>query len=181
MLLLVGAALMIRTVQHLVAVDPGFDPDRVLTARVSIPRSAADPPSDGPAPLVVSARTLLDRVRALPGVTSASLVSDPPLSGLDSAVFYTAEGQGATNAQTMPRAYVHRALPDFFTTMGIPILQGRTFLDSELTPTSACRHRQRASRDAFLAGTGSDRQTHQAWPARVDEPVADHRRRRHAK
>ena len=135
-LLLVGAALMIRTVQHLVAVDPGFDPDRVLTARVSIPRRAADQPSDGPGPLVVSARMLLDRVRALPGVTNASLVSDPPLSGLDSAVFYTAEGQGVTNAQTMPRAYVHRALPDFFATMGIPILQGRTFLDSELTPTS---------------------------------------------
>ena len=135
-LLLVGAALMIRTVQHLVAVDPGFDPDRVLAARVSIPRRAADQPSDGPGPLVVSARMLLDRVRALPGVTNASLVSDPPLSGLDSAVFYTAEGQGVTNAQTMPRAYVHRALPDFFTTMGIPILQGRTFLDSELTPTS---------------------------------------------
>ena len=51
-------------------------------------------------------------------------------------MFYTAEGQGVTNAQTMPRVYVHRALPDFFTTMGIPILQGRTFLDSELTPTS---------------------------------------------
>ena len=134
--LLVGAALMIRTVQHLVAVDPGFDPDRVLTARVSIPRRAADQSSDGPGPLVVSARTLLDRVGALPGVTNASLVSDPPLSGLDSAVFYTAEGQGVTNAQTMPRAYVHRALPDFFTTMGIPILHGRTFLDSELTATS---------------------------------------------
>jgi predicted permease len=135
-LLLVGAALMIRTVQHLVAVDPGFDRDRVLTARVSIPRRAAEQPSDGPGPLVVSARTLLDRVRALPGVTNASLVSDPPLSGLDSAVFYTAEGQGVTNAQTMPRAYVHRALPDFFTTMGIPIRQGRTFLDAELMPTS---------------------------------------------
>jgi len=136
-LLLIGAALMIRTVQQLVAVDPGFDPDRVLTARVSIPRSGPDPSATGPAPLVVSARTLLDRVRALPGVTGASLVSDPPLSGLDSAVFYTAEGQGVSNAQTMPRAYVHRALPDFFTTMGIPMLYGRTFLDSDLAPTSA--------------------------------------------
>jgi predicted permease len=135
-LLLVGAALMIRTVQHLVAVDPGFNPDRVLTARVSIPRRAADASSAGPAPFVVSARTLLDRVRALPGVANASLVSDPPLAGLDSAVFYSAEGQGETNAQTMPRAYVHRAMPDFFATMGIPIRHGRTFLDTELTPTS---------------------------------------------
>jgi len=135
-LLLVGATLMIRTVQHLVAIDPGFSPDQVLTARVSIPRGAPDPASDGPAPLIVGARTLLERVRALPGVASASLVSDPPLSGLDSAVFFSAEGQGVVNAQTIPRAYVHRALPDFFTTMGIPLRAGRTFLESELRPNS---------------------------------------------
>ena len=134
--LLVGAALMIRTVQHLLAVDPGFDPDRVLTARVSIPREPADPASTDPAPLVVGARLLLDRVRVLPGVRSASLVSDPPLSGLASAVFYSAEGQGVTTAQTVPRAYVHRALPDFFATMGIPFVHGRTFLEPELTAES---------------------------------------------
>ena len=135
-LLLVGAGLMIRTVQHLVAIDPGFNPDRVLTARVSIPRQATAALSDGPAPLVVAARTLLDRVRALPGVAGASLASDPPLSGLDSAVFYSAEGQGVTGAQTMPRAYVHRVMPDFFATIGIPLKNGRTFLESELTPAS---------------------------------------------
>ena len=135
-LLLIGAGLMIRTVQHLVAIDPGFNPDRVLTARVSIPRQATSAPSDAPAPLVVAARTLLDRVRALPGVTGASLASDPPLSGLDSAVFYSAEGQQATDARTMPRAYVHRVMPDFFATIGIPLRRGRTFLDSELTPAS---------------------------------------------
>ena len=64
---------------------------------------------------------LLERVRALPGVTAASLVSDPPLSGLSSAVFYTAEGQPAMNAQQRPRAYVHRASPDFFATLQIPV------------------------------------------------------------
>ena len=78
------------------AIDPGFNPDRVLTVRVSIPRQATAAESDASAPLVVGARTLLDRVRALPGVAAASLVSDPPLSGLSSAVFYSAEGQAAT-------------------------------------------------------------------------------------
>ena len=135
-LLLIGAGLMIRTVQHLVAIDPGFNPDRVLTARVSIPRQAAIAASDTPAPFVVAARTLLDRVRALPGVAAASLASDPPLSGLESAIFYSAEGQGATNAQTMPRAYFHRVTPDFFSTLGISLRNGRTFLESELRPDS---------------------------------------------
>jgi predicted permease len=134
--LLVGAGLMIRTVQHLVAIDPGFNPDRVLTVRVSIPRQETSAAAEGPPPLVVAARTLLDRVRALPGVASASLASDPPLAGLDSAVFYAAEGQAATGAQTMPRAYVHRVTPDFFTTIGIPLRSGRVFLESELSPAS---------------------------------------------
>jgi putative ABC transport system permease protein len=135
-LLLVGAGLMIRTVQHLVSIDPGFDPNGVLAARVSIPRQAAAAPSDTPAPLVVGARALLDRVRALPGVTAASLASDPPLSGLNSAVFYTAEGQEAVDARTMPRAYVHRVTPDFFSTLRIPLQHGRTFTESELTPAA---------------------------------------------
>jgi putative ABC transport system permease protein len=135
-LLLVGAGLMIRTVQHIVAIDPGFNPDRVLVARVSIPRQETAVPSDPPAPLVVAARTLLERVRALPGVSAASLASDPPLSGLDSAVFYSTEGDDSTDAQTRPRAYVHRVAPEFFTTIGIPLRSGRTFLESELRPAS---------------------------------------------
>jgi predicted permease len=134
--LLVGAGLMIRTVQHLIAIDPGFNPDRLLVARVSIPRQASNGSAEGPAPLVVAARSLLDRVRALPGVSAASLASDPPLSGLDSAVFYSAEGDAATDAQTRPRAYVHRVAPEFFATTGIPFRSGRTFLESEMTPRS---------------------------------------------
>jgi len=131
--LLVGAGLMIRTVQHLDAIDPGFNPSQVLSARVSIPRVETNG-SETPAPLAVPARVLLERVRALPGVTAASLVSDPPLSGLSSAVFYTAEGQPATNAQLQPRAYVHRASPDFFATLQIPVKSGRTFVEQEQHP-----------------------------------------------
>jgi putative ABC transport system permease protein len=51
-------------------------------------------------------------------------------------VFYVAEGQPASDAQTMPRAYVHRVMPDFFAIMGIPLRSGRAFLESELTPAS---------------------------------------------
>jgi putative ABC transport system permease protein len=135
--LLVGAGLMIRSVQKLTALDPGFDPESVLTLRVSIPRAAAPPSADSAnaaPPLVVSARTLLERARAIPGVMAASLASDPPLSGLDSAIFYTAEGQPPMTAQNRPRAYVHRITPEFFSTMRIPIRQGRTFAETESSP-----------------------------------------------
>src|SRR2546430_9505551 len=76
--LLVGAGLMIRSVQKLSALNPGFDPDSVLSLRISIPRGAAPPASDPAGAgqqgrLVASARTILERVRSLPGVSSASI------------------------------------------------------------------------------------------------------------
>jgi predicted permease len=129
--LLVGAGLMMRTVQQLAAIDPGFNPSNVLTARISIPRVESTANADTPGPLAVSATVLLERVRALPGVSAASLVSDPPLSGLSSAVFYAAEGQPAMNAQLLPRSYVHRATPDLFATLQISLRDGRTFLERE--------------------------------------------------
>jgi predicted permease len=81
----------------------------------------------------MSGRDLIDRVSAVPGVTSVSLTTDVPLTGAGSAAFYSAEGDQTSDAQTMPRAFVHRVSPDFFGTMGMPLLAGRTFLESERT------------------------------------------------
>jgi predicted permease len=95
---------------------------------------AGQPPV--PATYVLSGRELLERVRAVPGVVSASLVSDAPLVGISTAVFYTAEGDTTTDAQSAPRAYVHRISPTFFETMRIPVTAGRIFTDADATPTS---------------------------------------------
>ena len=149
--LLIGAGLMIRSVRNLLTLDPGFNPASVLTLRVNIPRAtapaAAAPPAPSaqtgtpatppaPPPLVVQARSLAERVRAVPGVVAATLSNDLPLDGSAGAVFYTAEGQPAVNAQNSPRAYLHAVSPDFFATLGIPLPQGRTFTENELTPQS---------------------------------------------
>ena len=163
--LLAGAGLMIRSVRNLSAVNPGFDERSVLSLRISIPRAVppgaaatrdaapapapapaqgvASRPSSAPAataveppPLVASARVILERVRAVPGVAAASLASDIPLTDGSSAVFFTAEGQPPVTAQTVPRGYVHRVTPEFFETMRIPFEAGRTFLESEMTQAS---------------------------------------------
>lgn len=136
--LLVGAGLLIRSVQKLAALDLGYDASNVLALDISIPRAAtpASAVAWTPAPLSVSPRVLLERVRALPGVTAASLASDVPLSGSSMAVFYAAEGDTTTDAQTRPRAYVHRVTPDFFATLRISMLAGRTFLEREETADS---------------------------------------------
>jgi predicted permease len=141
--LLVGAGLMIRSVRNLAALNPGFDPQSLLTLHVSIPRTSVPPaaPAAGaqaaPAPRpVVEGRVLLDRLRAIPGVAAATLANGLPLDGDGGASFYAAEGQPAVNAQNMPRIYVHLVTPDFFSTLRIPLVSGRTFTDPEISPTS---------------------------------------------
>jgi putative ABC transport system permease protein len=142
--LFIGAGLMIRSGQKLASIDPGFDASGLLVVNMSmsrLPGPPAPPPVAGqpappPPPFVMSTAELLDRVRAVPGVVSVGLGSDLPLDGNTSAVFYTAEGDSTTDAQVVPRAYVHRVSPGFFDTLKVPVTSGRRFEDSDATPES---------------------------------------------
>ena len=142
--LFIGAGLMIRSGQKLAAIDPGFDVNGVLVVNVSSPRQPAPPapppapgtPAPPPPPFLLPGRELLARVLAVPGVASAALTSDVPLSGGGSAAFYMAEGDTTTDAQTVPRAFWHRVSPRFFETMRLPLTSGRAFADTDLTPDS---------------------------------------------
>jgi predicted permease len=138
--LLIGAGLMIRSLQKLTAIDPGYVATNVLTLSVSVPRqpapSTAVPPAPGqpappPPPFVASMTDMLERVQAVPGVTAVGLASDLPLGGSSSAVFYSAEGDTTADAQTVPRAYVHRVSPEFFKALEIPVLKGRSFTSAD--------------------------------------------------
>jgi putative ABC transport system permease protein len=134
LVLLAGAGLLVESLRRLTAIKPGFNPDRLVGLMVGLPRM------DGPAAAAgdsnpaagVTGREVLARVRALPGIESAAIASDMPLGGDSSAVFYAAEGQPVTDAQSRPRAYVHRVTPTYFATTGITIESGRTFLEEEL-------------------------------------------------
>jgi predicted permease len=79
----------------------------------------------------------MDRVAAVPGVSSVAMSSDAPLTGASSAVFYAAEGDSTSGANRAPRAYIHRVSPGFFSTLDIPFRDGRTFTDGELSPSSS--------------------------------------------
>jgi predicted permease len=146
--LLVGAGLMIRTVRNLSAVEPGFDATGILTLNITVPRLPAPPaPSvaaapgapatpPGPPAFMATAADLVDRVKGVPGVTDVSLVTDVPLGGGGSAIFYGAEGDTTTGAQTAPRAYVHLITPEFFQTLRVPFRAGRTFELLEISGAS---------------------------------------------
>jgi putative ABC transport system permease protein len=141
MLLLVGAGLLIRSLQQVIGIRLGYDPSHLLTMRVSLPRLAPTASSDTDLltqpdiQAVVSARELLRRVADIPAVEAAALGSDVPLTG-SSAIFYAAEGQAPMTAQNMPRAYYHLVTPDFFRALRIPFIAGRTFTEVELQGNS---------------------------------------------
>ena len=157
-MLLVGAGLLIRSIRNVAAVDPGFDSDSVLTLHASIPSlptSSAGPSEEMPRPprRVVESRVLLDRIRVLPGVVNVGLGNDAPLDGVGgTASFYTAEGQSPVTAENTPRAFVHRVSPDFFDTLGIQMLRGRTFSATEATVPSSAVIVSEGVADRFWSG-----------------------------
>ena len=135
--LLVGASLMIQSVRRMAAIDPGFAPESLLIVHVSVPR-APRATADGQPPLpalpVATGRELLEGIGSVAGVVAVGLGNDVPLDGNAGAGFYSVEGHGPFTAQDRPRAWVHRVSPGFFDALRIPLVAGRTFLDSELIP-----------------------------------------------
>jgi predicted permease len=130
--LLVGAALLGRSFAALLDFDPGFKTEGVLAINIQLPLPPSGAPS-APAPPAGSGSALpmLERLRGLPGVRSASLTSSVPLDGA-SAIFYSAEGMQPVDATNRPRAYVHRVTPGHFDTLGMRIIDGRDFAPTEL-------------------------------------------------
>jgi predicted permease len=129
LVLVIAAGLMIRSFGRLTSLNPGFDPQGMLTLSVGLPPLVAG--AEGPP---VTASLILERVRAIPGVQAAAATSALPLSGDASAIFYTAEGQPPVTSQNMPRAYIHWITRDYFKALGTPLLAGRLFHEGELQP-----------------------------------------------
>ncbi|HXM13860.1 MAG TPA: ABC transporter permease [Candidatus Eremiobacteraceae bacterium] len=122
-LLLIGAGLMVRSLINLQRVDAGFRPENVLTVQMSLDFSKymSDPS------MLNFSDSLLEKVRAMPQVTSAAMSGEFPLD--KSPAFnneFLIEGRQA-NPNDKPTAEFNAVTPDYFRTLGIPILSGREF------------------------------------------------------
>jgi predicted permease len=109
------------------AIEPGFEPDHVLTARVAPPAGRYG----GEAELRTFASRLLERLRALPGVEHAALTSNIPFGGDYSDSVILAEGYRMAPGESLISPYRISAAPGYFEAMGIRAIAGRLFTDGD--------------------------------------------------
>jgi predicted permease len=123
-LLVVGAGLLIRSFARLTAVDPGFHAKGTLALQVILPESKYPEKAKRWA----FASSVLERLRALPGVTAAGVVSNVPLSGDENIEGLVFEGRPRPRStDDTPLADFRQASPGYFEAMGIPKVRGRLF------------------------------------------------------
>jgi putative ABC transport system permease protein len=127
LVLLVSAGLLMRSFVSLIKTDPGFSPDQILTMRVSLPAAKykEDPQK------VAFYSDLVNRVNTLPGVESTAIINYLPLGGGNSSDSFLIEGtpEPPPGQDFMGRYRV--CSPGYFETLGIPILQGRSFTEQD--------------------------------------------------
>jgi len=151
-LLLIGSGLMMRSFIRLQQVSLGFDPEHMLTTELTLPR-----PRYKQDHLVISFITsLTDRVKAMPGVQDAAIVTTVPLGGQVPIMDFIIEGRPPLPAGQINDAQWQIVSPSYFRTMGIRILNGRAF-------------EERDSFDATRVIIISDSMAQRYWPG--EDPV----------
>jgi putative ABC transport system permease protein len=134
LVLLVGAGLLVRSFQHLLKVDPGFQTEHLLTMRVALPQ-ARYPNGAAPSDFF---KKLINNVKALPGVEAAGTVTRLPLSGTYSSGTIRLEDTSVPNAlldrsSNLPHIETDYrwVTPGYFEAMKVPVIKGRLFTDAD--------------------------------------------------
>jgi macrolide transport system ATP-binding/permease protein len=126
LVLLVAAGLVVRTLQHVQVVGPGFNTEHAVTMSVDLSLQGYDQERGQQ-----FYTQTLDRVREIPGVRMAGLASYLPLSLNMNTTNIHIEGRPEEKGSEMPEAMYFNASPDFFPAMGVPMLAGRDFAASD--------------------------------------------------
>jgi putative ABC transport system permease protein len=124
--LLVGAALLLVSFRHLLNVPTGFNAAHVATAPLALPANRYN----DHAKIAAFYGTLLEKVRALPGVEAADVVTALPFSGADSRAGFQIENR--TGESPVPvRAHPRLISPGYLRTLGVPLVRGRFFSERD--------------------------------------------------
>jgi predicted permease len=133
LVLLVSAGLLFRTIRQLSGVDPGFDTQHIITFKVGVSRSLMKTVAS----TRVAYQQLIERIREIPGVQAADFTDTVPLSGQGGTMPFWIGSQKPVSLQAAPRLVGFLTGPDYFRTMGIPLLRGRLFTQQD-TIQSPC-------------------------------------------
>ncbi len=127
LVVVVGSGLMVRSFQELRAVDPGFEAEGLLTFRI-----APAPVKYGSAEALAQFYDdLIGRLEEVPRVTSVGAVSVLPLHGTGSRLTTRIEEFPPATDEFPPTFNIRRATPGYFEAMGIPLVEGRTFINDD--------------------------------------------------
>ena len=128
LVLLVGAGLLVRSFAQLLQVDRGFRVEHRVMVTIGLPEPTSQADVDRSTGIMTE---YLSRVRALPTVSSAAMVSMRPLRGEGTGMGFARSDRPTPPGTTVPWASWRRVTPDYFKTMGVPMLAGRDFLARE--------------------------------------------------
>jgi putative ABC transport system permease protein len=128
LVLLAGAGLTLKSFWRLQAVEPGFNPDGVLTMRLLLPFTTHPQNGDRAAFF----RQVLERLHALPGVAAAGAVSRIPMAPGNNSGTMTGEGSAAGQNEPQGETEMRWASPGYFQAMGIALLRGRDFNGADI-------------------------------------------------
>jgi len=143
------STLVVRSFQKLIAIDPGFRTDHLLSAELTLP----DPRYSDTSPLTNRFyEQALDRIAHAPGVISASTTTQVPLRPSQVMTRFLIEGAPPLAAGTYPYAQIRFISPEYFRTMGIALLKGRTFTQSDIDSTTGFFIVNQAFAQQYLAG-----------------------------
>lgn len=127
--LLAGAGLALHSFWKLARTDLGFRQDHVLTFSLSIPTTRLTAPEQ----TVAFYRQLLDKIQALPGVSSVAASTGMPVLGTNFGMAFSIAGKPAGDPSSRPGAGFTMVTPEYFRTFGIQIIKGRSFTEQDAT------------------------------------------------
>jgi putative ABC transport system permease protein len=128
LVLLVGAGLLVRSLNRLQAVDPGFNARNLLTVRVTLPASRYE---EEPKRIDFFQQAIA-HMKAIPGVEAAGAINTPPFTGLYSGTTVEVDGEKLPPGQEL-KTGVCVTDANYFQTMQIPLKQGRFYTEQEAT------------------------------------------------
>ena len=168
LVLLIGAGLLIRSLDRLLQIDPGFEPARVLSLEIT------PPPSEqflrDPHLFTRHFESVLGPVQNLPGVEAAAVATALPFTYNTSTNGFYRLDRPVPAAGEFPSANIHTVSPDYFRVMGIPLLRGRVFDGTEppyvLPPGMQIEMQNLAAifKDVTIAAVVSRKMADRFWP-----------------